>query len=114
MRTHKAIIAFSIFLAALFILAQFVFKHTGFMGPWCSPTLTAPHELGHPFYEYADYGFPIPAMEVLTNICAEPSSITYNWLPIGLGVDSLLLVLLLYPIWSPFLKKEPTNIGSPE
>ena len=82
MQTRKAILTVSILITALFILAQFVFRHSGSMGPWCSPALDAPRELGYPMYQFVDYGFPIPTFESLTNDCSEPNLITFDWLPL--------------------------------
>jgi len=110
---RKTIMAVSIFLVTLFILAQFVSVNAGSSGPWCSPSLLAPHELGHPMYQFVDYGFPIPVMDVLTNDCFEAHSTTYEWLPIGLGVDGLLLALLAYPLWVRFLKKKSKIESNP-
>ena len=106
---HKTIMAVSIFLVTLFILAQFVSVNAGSSGPWCYPSLLAPRELGHPMYQFVDYGFPIPVLDVLTNNCSEVHSTTYEWLPIGLGVDVLLLVLLAYPLWARLLRKRKTE-----
>jgi hypothetical protein len=113
-QTDKSIVAFSIFLVTLFILAQFIFKHPGSSGPWCFPSLNAPRELGHPMYQFVDYGFPIPILDVLTNDCSEAHPTTYEWLPIGLGVDGLLLVLLAYPLWARFLKKKSKRESKPD
>ena len=114
MKTPKALKTFSIILATLFILAQFIFKMTSSGGGWCSPYLGAPRELGHPMYQFVDYGFPIPVLDVLANDCSQAHSTTYEWSPIGLGVDSLLLVLLAYPIWSGFLRKKPIMESKPD
>ena len=108
-QTRKIIMAVSIFLVTLFILAQFVSVNAGSSGPWCSPSLLAPREMGHPMYQFVDYGFPIPVLDVLTNNCSEVHSTTYEWLPIGLGVDGLLLVLLAYPLWARLLRKRKTE-----
>jgi hypothetical protein len=91
------------------MLTQFIFKHTGSSGPWCSPSLFAPHELGYPMYQFVDYGFPVPFVDILTNNCFEAHPITYEWLPVGLGIDGLLLVLLAYPVWLGFLRKESSD-----
>jgi len=109
MKRRKAVTAFSITITALFMLAQIVFAKFSIYGAWCAPYLGAPQELGHSAYQFVDYGFPLPFVEVVRENCFEAQSTAYEWLPIGLGVDGLLLVLLAYPIWSGFLKKKSTN-----
>jgi hypothetical protein len=109
MQNSKTIMVVSIFLATMFILAQFIFRHTGSSGPWCSPSLFALHELGYPMYQFVNYGFPIPALDILTNNCSGVHPTTYEWSPIGLGVDGLLLAMLTYPLWARFLKKRSTD-----
>jgi hypothetical protein len=107
--TRKVITAFSMFLAALFILAQFVFQTIGSAGAWCSPSLDAPRELGHSSYEYFAYGFPLPFLDVVMEGCFEGRSTTYKWSPIGLVVDGFVLALIAYPAWSYFLRKRSTD-----
>ena len=114
MKTKKAIRTFSIHLATLFILAQFVFGTTSSGGAWCSPYLGAPVESGHPLYQYINYGFPFPFVTVVRENCFTAQSTAYEWSPIGLAVDSLLLALLAYPIWSGSLRKKSTNKESSE
>ena len=109
MQTRKAITIISIFLVTLFILAQLVFRTTASGGAWCSPYLGAPVELGHPLYQYVYYGFPSPFVTVVREDCFVAQSTTYEWSPIGLGVDGLLLVLLACPIWSRLLRKRATE-----
>jgi hypothetical protein len=106
LHTHKALKTFSIPLATLFILAQFIFKMTSSGGGWCSPYLGAPVELGHPAYQFADYGFPLPFVTAVKADCFTAQSTTYEWSPIGLGIDGLLLALLAYPVWSGFVRKK--------
>ena len=108
-QSRKNVIILSTILVMLFILAQFIFRQTGYTGPWCNPALGTTNELGHPMYQFVDYGFPSPALDILTNICAEPPSTSYEWLPIGIGIDGVLLVLFAYPLWARFLKKKSTN-----
>ena len=57
-------------------------------------------------YHFINYGFPIPVLDVLTNDCSEAHPVTYEWLLVGLGVDSLLLALLAYLLWARLLKKK--------
>jgi hypothetical protein len=109
MKTPKVLKTFSIVLTALFILAQFTFRMTAFNGGWCAPYLGAPVELGHPAYQFVYYGFPLPFVTAFKADCFTAQSTTFEWSPIGLGVDGLLLVLLAYPIWSGFLRKKSTN-----
>jgi len=101
---QKIVIPFSILITALFALTQIAFAKTGFAGAWCTPYLGAPQELGSPAYSFVDYGFPLPAMEVIRENCLAARGLTYTWLPVGLGVDSLLLALLAYPLWRRLLK----------
>jgi hypothetical protein len=108
-KNRKTVRAFSIVITALFILAQVIFIGTSSAGAWCSPYLGAPVELGHPLYQYVYYGFPSPFVTVVRESCFEAQSTTYEWSPIGLGVDGLLLVLLAYPIWSRLLRKRATE-----
>ena len=110
---RKTIMAVSIFLVTLFILAQFVSVNAGSSGPWCSPSLLAPRELGHPMYQFIDYGFPIPVLDVLTNDCSEAHPVTYEWSLVGLCADGLLLALLTYPLWARFLKKKSKMESKP-
>jgi hypothetical protein len=105
MKDRKVIVSFSILFATIFIAAQFAFK-SPINGGVCSPYLGAPKELMHPAFQFTNYGFPIPFVTVVKNICLETNSQSYEWLPIGLGVDSLLLALIAYPIWSPPLKRK--------
>jgi hypothetical protein len=114
MKTPKALKTFSIFLTTLFILVQFIFKMTSSGGAWCSPYLGAPVELGHPAYQFVDYGFPLPFVTAVKADCFIAQSTTYEWSPIGLGVDGLLLALLTYPIWSGFLRKKPIMESKPD
>jgi hypothetical protein len=106
MQTRKSIIAVSIALTAIFVLAQFTFGHGGTRGPWCSPVLGAAKELGHPTYQYVEYGFPFPIVDLLTNDCAEGHPLTYEWLPFGVGVNGFLLMLIASPIWRGFVKRK--------
>ena len=108
-QTRKAIMVISIFLATLFILAHFIFEMTYSTGAWCFPYLGAPVELGRPLYQYVYYGFPSSFVTVVRESCFEAQSTTYEWSPIGLGVDGLLLVLLAYPVWSRLLRKRATE-----
>jgi hypothetical protein len=113
MQTRKTIMITSMFLATLFTLTQFIFRHSGSSGPWCSPSLFAPHELGRPMYRFTNYGFPIPFLDVLANDCSEAHPVTYEWSLVGLGVDGLLLALLAYPLWARFLKKKSKMESKP-
>ncbi len=105
MKSRKAILGVSVLLTAVFIGAQFIFRTFGSGGAWCSPYLGAPVELGHPLYQFVNYGFPIPFLTIDTETCSEAGSTTYEWSPIGLGVEVLLLAMIAYPIWSRALNK---------
>jgi len=113
MKNRKAVMTFSIVITTLFILTQFISRTPSSGGAWCAPYLGAPVELGHPAYQFADYGFPLPFVTVVKEDCFTAQSTTYEWSP-GLGVDILLLVLLAYPIWSGFLKKKSIMESKPD
>jgi len=98
-QTRQALVALSIFLAMLFILVQFLFVTVGSAGPWCFPYLGAPQELARPSYQFVRYGFPMPVVDVRTGSCFEEPSTTYKWSPLGLAINSFLLILIAYPIW---------------
>jgi len=104
-KNRKNISTASIFITALFILAQFIFVKTIFDGAACTPYLDAPAELVHWAYQTFYYGFPLLAVTVVQHYCVDTPFITYEWSPIGLTVDSLLLILLTYPLWMRWLKK---------
>ena len=105
MENRKTITILSISLVAVFVLIQ-LFKTTSFNGAWCSPYLGAPVELGHPAYQLTSYGFPFPFVTAARQDCFTAQSITYEWSPIGVGVDSVILLLLAYPFWARFLRKK--------
>jgi hypothetical protein len=107
--TPKSIKIFSIFIVTLFILAQLVITSVGNGGPWCSPSLTAPHDDGHPFYQFTGYGFPFPFVTVAREDCFQAQSTNYEWSPISLGVDGLLLILVAAPLWAGLLRRKPIN-----
>lgn len=113
MKTRKVIIILSLFLATLFILSQFISRTTFSGGAWCAPYLGAPVELGHPAYQFVDYGFPLPFVTVVKENCFTAQSTKYEWSP-GLGVDILLLLLLAYPIWSGFMRKKSITESKPD
>lgn len=104
-QTRKIILLFSIFLAMLFLLAQFAFPAVG-SGGLCTPYLNAPPELGQPFYRFARYGFPLPFLDVAHESCFEAGTTTYEWSPVGLAVDGLLLALIAYPTWSNLIQRK--------
>ena len=110
--TPKSLKFLSAFVVVLFILAQFVITTTGNMGPWCFPSLEAPQQQGHPRYQFVDYGFPLSLFEVLQDNCFEPGKITYDWVPLGVGVDGFLLILVAAPLWRVFLKKKPAHMDN--
>jgi hypothetical protein len=110
---RKAVTILSISLVTVFVLIQ-LFKTISFSGAWCSPYLGAPVELGHPAYQFVDYGFPLPFVTAVKADCFSAQSTTFEWSPIGLGVDGLLLALLAYPLWSGFLRKKPTMESKPD
>ncbi|MBE0669895.1 MAG: hypothetical protein IH588_04840 [Anaerolineales bacterium] len=106
MRNPKTLPGISIFLTILFISAQFYLKTTSEGGAWCSPYLGAPTELGHSAYQFVGYGFPMQSVTVVNEICSEESSTTYEWSPIGLGVDILILAAISCPVWLSIYKKK--------
>jgi hypothetical protein len=89
----------------VFVLIQ-LFTTTSHYGGICLPFLGAPPEQGHPVFQYTSYGFPIPILTVARKDCFEVQDTTYEWSPIGLGVDSVILILLGYPFWARFRKKQ--------
>ena len=103
--TLKTIRIFSIVIVALFILAQLLITTGGNGGPWCSPSLTAPHAEGHLFYQFTGYGFPLPFVTIVKEDCFQAQSTAYEWSPVGLAVDGLLLILVTAPLWAGFLRK---------
>jgi hypothetical protein len=107
-KTKKLIVALSAVFAILFLLMQFVIRMRG-SGAWCAPSLDAPHELGHPAYQFSDYGFPFPFLEIVEQDCFSAQATTYNWSPLALGIDGLLLVLLTLPVWSGLLRNYQRN-----
>ena len=111
--TPKTIRIFSIFIAALFILAQFAIITVSASGAWCSPYLGAPTEKGHPVYQFNGYGFPLVFVTIVREDCFQAQSTSYKWSPIGLGVDGLLLILISTPIWLGFLKRKPAHMDNP-
>ena len=110
---HKAITILSISLVAVFVLIQ-LFKTTSFNGAWCSPYLGAPIELGHPAYQFTSYGFPFPFVAVARQDCFTTQATTYEWSPLGVGVDSVILLLLAYPFWVRFLRKKSIMESKPD
>jgi hypothetical protein len=107
--TPKTIRIFSIFIAALFILAQFAIITVSSTGAWCSPYLGAPTEKGHPVYQFNGYGFPLVFVTIVKEDCFQAQSTSYEWSPIGLGMDGLLLILISTPLWAGFLRKKPID-----
>ncbi len=107
--TPRTIRIFSIFMVALFILAQWLFTTVGNGGGWCSPALTAPHKEGHPFYQFTSYGFPLAFLTIVREDCFQAQDTIYEWLPLGLAADGLLLLLVAAPLWLGFLKKKPSQ-----
>ncbi|MBK9210864.1 MAG: hypothetical protein IPL71_22310 [Anaerolineales bacterium] len=103
-----AVKAFSIFFTLLFVLIQFVpiTDEANGEGGWCSPYLGAPVGLGHSAFDMRLHGFPYPFVTVITEKCFEARETRYEWSPIGIGVESLLLALLTYPLWAGRLKKQ--------
>ncbi|MFN8383159.1 MAG: hypothetical protein U0V02_14540 [Anaerolineales bacterium] len=109
MKNQKAILGFSILLILIFIGAQFVFRVFTASGGWCAPYLGAPKELGHPAFQFTNYGFPFPFVTVVKDTCAENGKTTYEWSLMGAGIELLLLAMIAYPIWSPPLKRMRQN-----
>ena len=103
-----AVKAFSIFFTLLFVLIQFVpiTDEANGEGGWCSPYLGAPAGLGHSAFDMRLHGFPYPFVTVVTEKCFEARETRYEWSPIGIGVEGLLLALLTYPLWAGRLKKK--------
>ena len=102
MKNRKNVVAVSILLTILFIAAQFVFSRT-INGGLCAPYLDAPAELRHPALQLTDYGFPFPFVTAAIDMCFDGPTI-YNWSPLGVGIDILVLALIAYPFWRHFLK----------
>jgi hypothetical protein len=106
MRSRKTLPGISIFLITLFIAAEFYLKTTSEGGAWCSPYLGAPTELGHSAYQFVNYGVPMQFLTIVTEICSEEISTTYEWSPIGLGMDIFILATISNPVWSTIYKKK--------
>jgi hypothetical protein len=98
----------SIALILLFVLAQFAFLRVSSGGAWCSPYLGAPQELGHPAYQFSGYGFPVELLSIVKDECFTEKSTTYEWNPIGLIVNGMILVLLAFPFWRNSFKSTNT------
>lgn len=113
MKNQKAIQGFSILLITIFFGAQFVFRVFTAGGGWCTPYLGAPKELGHPAFQFTNYGFPLPFVTVVKDACAEKGATSFEWSPIGVGLELFLLILIAYPIWSPPLKRMRQNSSPP-
>ena len=105
--TPKSVKVFSSVVVISFILAQLLITTTWNGGPWCSPSLTAPHTEGHLYYQYTGYGFPLVFVTVVKEDCFQAQSTSYEWSLIGLAVDGLLLLLISAPLWLDLLKKKP-------
>ncbi len=105
MKTDKLPKAISIVLILAFLLMQFAYLRMNFSGGWCSPYFGAPKELGHPAFQFSNYGFPVTFMTFTRDECFTAQSTTYEWNPIGLLVDGILLVLLAFPFWRTVFKK---------
>jgi hypothetical protein len=103
---QKAIGAFTILVSTLFIVAQFAFMKIGSTGIFC-PLIgkTNIKTTGKLSYPLVIYGFPLPAVEVSIDVCSLARSAAFKWSPIGLGVDSLLLIMLTAPFWMGGLRK---------
>ena len=93
----------------VFVLMQF-FMTRSYHGGICLPFLGAPTEQGHPVFQFTDYGFPIPILTAARKDCFEVQDTTYEWSPIGVGVNSAILILLGYPFWARFRKKQVDEI----
>ena len=99
------------FFVAFFIVGQYIFGSNVYGGAWCKPSLFAPHEEGHYAYRFLNYGFPLPFLTVVQEDCFEAKSTTYEWDPLGVGVDGFILILLAYPLWRDVvIKKEQAQI----
>ncbi len=98
MKKLKVILIIPIILSTIFIAAQIMFNTT-INGGACSPYLGAPKELIRPAYQFTTYGFPLPFVTVVKNICVVSQATTYEWSLIGMSIDILLLVLIEYAIW---------------
>jgi hypothetical protein len=105
-QNDKIMLIFSATLVAIFILLQLLFVTVSSGGAWCSPYLGAPVELGHSAYQFSHYGVPFPFVTVVHENCFEAQSTTYEWSPIGLGIDLALLLLFAAPLWSRLLRKK--------
>ena len=100
------------FIVAFFIVGQYIFGSNSYGGAWCKPSLFAPAEDGHYTYRFLNYGFPLPFLTIVKEDCFEAQSTAYEWSPLGVGVDGLILTLLAFPLWRDMVAKNtnPANI----
>lgn len=84
--------------ALLLVLAQFAFPRVSTGGGWCLPYFDAPLEMGYPSYQFTGYGFPIQFVTVAKQECFSQKSVSLEWFPPGILIDSVLPGIVLY-VW---------------
>jgi|GEM_PF-5733064 len=113
MKNPKLVKIASIILMVTFLLLQILVKRTINNGPWCFPALDSSNAEGRPTQYVIAYGFPIPAVGFVTNMCAETPSTGITAFASGLVLDGLILLALSFPLWRVKLKKQETSPPPP-
>lgn len=96
----------ALLIATLLVLSQFLFRYESMGGVECLKSLTNPNA-GRQISGFStSYSFPLPLLTARTDGCFEEQTTHYDFEPVGLLVNTLLIgVLGTAPYWFQAIRK---------